>query len=180
MPPVIQFTAAFLFGMMEDKKRVINWEKIELDYRAGVKTLREIASDHDITHAYIKKKANQEGWIRDLTAKIKAKADALVTKSAVTAELPIKESEIVDANAVTNATIQIKQRKDITRMREVVAKLVEELDQQESFMARVDCSKKISDSLKTLIDLERRVYKIDDDGSGDTFEDWLKRQRVDG
>ena len=168
--------AVFLFVAMEEKKRAINWEKIELDYRAGIKTLREIADEHGITHAYIKKKANQEGWIRDLTAKIKAKADALVTKSAVTAELPIKESEIVDANAVTNATIQIKQRKDITRMRDIVAKLAEELELQESFNARVDCSKKLTESMKSLIELERKVYKIDGDDSGGTFEDWLKKQ----
>lgn len=171
--------------MMEDNnKRNINWEKIELDYRAGIKTLREIADEHGISHAAVKKRANRDGWVRDLSAKIKAKADSLVSKSLVTSELPkeerLKEFEIIDANALNNAVIQISQRKDITRMREVVAKLVEELEQQDSFLIRVDCSKKISESMKTLIDLERKVYKIDDVSSGDTFEDWLKRQRVDG
>ena len=43
--------------------------------------------------------------------------------------------------------------------------MVEELENQESFIARVDCSKKISESMKTLIELERKVYKIDT-GSG--------------
>lgn len=42
----------------------IDWEKIEFDYRAGIKTLREIAVEHGITHAYVNKKANQEGWMR--------------------------------------------------------------------------------------------------------------------
>lgn len=57
-----------------DKKKKIDWEKIEVDYRAGVKTLREIAEEHGITHAYVKKRAKCDGWERDLTAKIKAKA----------------------------------------------------------------------------------------------------------
>ena len=29
-------------------KRQIDWEKIELDYRAGIKTLRQIADEHGI------------------------------------------------------------------------------------------------------------------------------------
>lgn len=197
---------------MEQKKRVINWEKIELDYRAGVKTLREIADEHGITHAAVKKRANRDDWVRDLSAKIKAKADSLVSKNSVTAELPkedrLKESEIINANAQSNAAIQINERKDVTRSREIVIKLVDELEEQIdfrddyvklgemlrnpdqygndklndvymktiSFSGRVDGMKKLSDSLKTLIDLERRVYKIDDDGAGGTFEDWLRKQ----
>lgn len=159
--------------MMEDNnKRNINWEKIELDYRAGIKTLREIADEHGISHTAIKKKSTKDDWTRDLTARIRAKTDSIVSKSIVSSEVSkedkLKESEIIDANALNNAVIQISQRKDVTRMREVVAKLVDELEQQESFMARVDCSKKISDSMKTLIELERRVYKIDDEVSVDT------------
>ncbi len=154
---------------MEEKKRAINWEKIELDYRAGVKTLREIADEHEISHTAIKKKATKDDWTRDLTARIRAKTDSIVSKSIVSSEVSkedkLKESEIIEANAINNAQIQICQRKDVTRMRSVVAALVEELENQESFVARVDCSKKISESMKTLIELERKVYKIDT-GSG--------------
>lgn len=57
-----------------DKKKKIDWEKIEVDYRAGVKTLREIADEHNITHGAINKRAKRDGWERDLTAKIKTKA----------------------------------------------------------------------------------------------------------
>ena len=46
--------SGFLFM---DKKKKIDWEKIEVDYRAGVKTLREIADEHNITHGAINKRA---------------------------------------------------------------------------------------------------------------------------
>ena len=154
---------------MEQKKRVINWEKIELDYRAGVKTLREIADEHGIAHGSITKRITKDGWTRDITARVKAKADELVSKSLASKEASkLKEGEIIDVNAQVNATIQIKQRKDVTRMRDIVAKLSEELENQESFNARVDCTKKLTESMKSLIDLERRVYKIDDDVSVDS------------
>ena len=47
-----------------------------------------------------------------------------------------------------------------------------------SFSGRTDNMKKLGDTLKTLIDLERRVYKIDDDNNMDTFEDWLRKSRA--
>lgn len=196
--------AVFLFVAMEEKKRVINWEKIELDYRAGVKTLREIADEHGITHGAVNKRANRDGWVRDLTAKIKAKADALVSMSevsnSVSREDRIRELEVIDANAQNNAAIQINERKDVTKSRNIVMKLVDELEEQIdckeeyvqlgemlrnpdhngndklndiymkviSLPGRVDSVKKLSDSLKTLIELERKVYKIDTDSSVDT------------
>jgi hypothetical protein len=43
-----------------------DWERIELDYRAGVKTLRQIAAEHGITHGAINKRAKRDGWERDL------------------------------------------------------------------------------------------------------------------
>lgn len=193
--------------MNNDKKITIDWEKIELDYRAGIKTLREIAVEHGITHAYVKKRANQEGWARDLSAKIKAKADALVSKSLVTAELPIKESLVIEENAKNSAAIQISERKDVSKARDIVMSLFGELEHQVnnkelyeklgeilesqdenkmreiyskviSFGGRVSSMKSLADSLKTMIDLERRVYKIDDDGTkAYTFEDFLREER---
>lgn len=57
---------------MTIEKKAIDWEKIELDYRAGVKTLRQIADEHDISHVSINKRAKRDDWVRDLSAKIKA------------------------------------------------------------------------------------------------------------
>jgi hypothetical protein len=114
--------------------KVVDWERIEVDYRAGIKTLRDIAADHDISHVAITKRAKRDGWVRDLTAKIRAKAAELVNRSlvnkSVTKEKRILESEVITANAVNNATIEIKQRNDVTFGRGVITSLIEELKEQ--------------------------------------------------
>ncbi len=56
-------------------------EAIESAYRAGVMSIREIASQYEITHQVISKRANKEGWERDL--KTKARAENLVAKREV-------------------------------------------------------------------------------------------------
>ena len=118
---------------MSEKKK-IDWERIEVDYRAGIKTLRDIAAEHDISHVSVNKRAKRDGWVRDLTAKIQAKAAELVTRSMVTnsgtKEKRILESEIITANAVNNFTIEIKQRDDVTFGRDVLTSLMQELKGQ--------------------------------------------------
>jgi len=52
-------------------KRFIDWDAIERDYRAGVKTLREMSADHHVSHVSIDKHAKKRGWTRDLGEKIK-------------------------------------------------------------------------------------------------------------
>jgi len=114
--------------------KAVDWERIEVDYRAGIKTLRDIAEEHGITHGAINKRAKRDDWVRDLTAKIQAKAAELVSKSAVSKEVSktkrILESEIISANAVNNATIEIKQREDVTFGRGVITSLMQELKGQ--------------------------------------------------
>jgi hypothetical protein len=48
-----------------DKKRV-DWELIEKDYRAGIKTLRQIGDSHGVTHAAVNKRAKKHCWERNV------------------------------------------------------------------------------------------------------------------
>ena len=111
-----------------------DWEKIEADYRAGIKTLRQIAGEHGVTHGAINKRAKRDGWSRDLTAKIAAKANELVSKSAVSTpvstESRISEREVVDANAQAIVSVRLAHRKDIQRSRSITMRLLEELELQ--------------------------------------------------
>jgi len=111
-----------------------DWPQIEADYRAGIKALRQIASEHGITEGAIRKRAKKEDWERDLAAKVQAKAEALVRKEAVRAEVRnqtrVPESEIIEANATAIATVQLTQRRDIHRSRNLVMSLLSELEEQ--------------------------------------------------
>ncbi|RZG86801.1 hypothetical protein EXE10_06220 [Acinetobacter sp. WCHAc060033] len=185
------------------EKKVIDWEKIELDYRAGVKSLREIASEQGVSDTAIRKRAKRDDWSRDLSAKIKAKADDLVRKEQVRMEVRtanrISEKETIDANANLVASVRLSQRKDIQRSRKIAMSLFDELEQMVgedqvdllirlgdlmyqpddkgkdtlndiyhkiiAMPGRVDSMKKLSDTLKTLIGLERQAFGLDDENN---------------
>lgn len=111
-----------------------DWERIELDYRAGIKTLRQIADENGITHGAINKRAKRDGWERDLGVKIQAKADALVSKAAVSSEVSTdtkaRERAVIDANAQAVADVRLGHRKDARRVRQLTNRLMDELEQQ--------------------------------------------------
>lgn len=115
-------------------KAAPDWERIELDYRAGIKSLREISDGSGVSHVTISKRAKKAGWVRNLTAKIQAKADDLVNKagvnSCVNAVNAVSERQIVEVNAEAIATIKLAHRKDIHRKRAIVTRLMDELEQQ--------------------------------------------------
>ncbi|WP_322997942.1 hypothetical protein [Castellaniella sp.] len=119
---------------MAQKKPAPDWERIEADYRAGLLSVREIASAQGVSHVAIGKRAKRDGWERDLKAKIKAKADALVTKAAVTSEVTseqaVTERSIVEANAQVIAEIRTTHRRDIARARSLAMSLLVELEAQ--------------------------------------------------
>ncbi|MEX9815121.1 hypothetical protein AB7X09_03950 [Providencia rettgeri] len=108
-----------------------DWEAIESAYRAGVMSLREIASQHGITHGAINKKAKKEGWERNLKEKINQKAEALVSKrevsTKVSTEKAISERILIEANAEVIANVRMEHRGDIRRARELTNNLFDEL-----------------------------------------------------
>lgn len=114
-------------------RKVADWEAIEREYRAGLKSLREIGRDYGVSHVAVKKRADRDGWDRDLSAKIKARAEALVTKAEVnaevTAETKAADQAIVEANATAIMRVRLAHRKDIARARSLAMNLLSELEQ---------------------------------------------------
>lgn len=174
-----------------------DWEAIETAYRAGVMSLREIASQHGISEGAIRKRAKRDDWSRDLNAKIQQKADDLVRKQEVRRtvrnESTFTERVLIEATAEVIATVRMEHRGDIRRARELTNTLFDELGAQcadvsaleklgdimfdpddkgrdrlneiyqkvISLPSRVKSMKDLSDSLKTLIGLEREAYSIE-------------------
>lgn len=145
-----------------------DWGKIELDYRAGIKVLRQIASEHGITEGAIRKRAKAEDWERDLGAKIQAKSDAIVQKETVRNLVrkeysAYHENDLVTANAEITAAVRLEHRKDVQKLRLIAKKFAEELEVNEtdvSLPAKITSLKNLSDTTKTLIALEREAFGI--------------------
>lgn len=205
------------------KRVAVDWERIEPDWRAGIKSVLQIAADYQsatgqtISHTAINKHFKQIGVQRDLKAKVQAKAEAMVSAAVVSGSVSTATTEttaaIIDANATVLATVVWGHRKDIGKGRTLTMKLLQELEGQcdnpdlleqladiltapedgeseaamkrkermweqfnraVSLGGRVDTMKKLADSLKSLVELERKVYGISEDvkASG-TLEDWL-------
>ena len=110
-----------------------DWERIELDYRAGLLSLREIAEMHPgVSHMTIARMAKRNGWARDLSAKIHAKADDLVTRQAVTVAVTangdVTERQVIDAGAAAIVQVRLSHRADIRRSRAIVMSMLDELE----------------------------------------------------
>ena len=83
-------------GAKPGRKAPPDWERIEFDYRVGLKTLRQIADENGISHGAINKRAKRDGWERDLSAKIQSKADALVSKAEVSSRVSTETRPVVN------------------------------------------------------------------------------------
>ena len=115
---------------MAERKQV-DWESVERDYSAGLLSLREIGAKHGVTHGAINKRANRDGWARDLSAKIKIKADLLVSTEMVSTAVSTKkasEKEIIEVNAQAIVNIKLAHRGDIRKSKNIVNSLFDELE----------------------------------------------------
>lgn len=117
----------------EGKKQRVDWSLIEVDYRAGVKTLDQIGKEYGVTKGRISQVAKRDGWVRDLAKKIAAKAEAKVNAAAVNKELNkervrLAEQEVVEANAELQYRIRMEHRTDIGKTRGLFKKLLAEVE----------------------------------------------------
>lgn len=121
--------------------RVIDWQAIERDYRAGIKPLRTIAGEHGISGQAVHKRAMRDNWPRDLTARISEAAAERVVRAAVQQRLTnsvdkavdkarssrLTETAIIEASAEISAQAQLQQRDDVREQRQHVTALAREL-----------------------------------------------------
>lgn len=162
------------------KKDPVDWEMVELHYRSGIRSLKDIGYEYGVSDAGIIKRARRDKWTRDLSAKIKAKAEAKVSAAAVSAEVSERrnanEIDIVEANASKVAEISLSHRADLAKLRDRARSYEEELDQcGDDLSKRVSILKALSDTQKTLITLERDVFGISTSSTpGQTLDAFLR------
>lgn len=153
---------------MTTPAKSVDWERIETDYRLGLRPLRQIAESFGVTEGAIRKRAKRDDWTRDLSGKVRAKADDLVRKSEVRKEVrtagKADERIIVEANASVIAQVKIRHRSHVKRAMSVHDKLLSELEAQKpgdvAFATRIDSHRKLVDAFRTLVGIEREAYGI--------------------
>lgn len=117
---------------MAGLRKPVDWEAIQNDYRAGIKSLRMMACEYGISHVSIKKRADKEGWSRDLVAKIKvatqARLNRAMVNSMVNSETRVSEKRLIQAAAETQKNIILEHRRVIGRISAIFMSLLAELE----------------------------------------------------
>ncbi|MBP6653210.1 MAG: hypothetical protein KA181_12410 [Xylophilus sp.] len=151
----------------------VDYARIEPGWRAGILSPRQLAAQYTeetgnpVSHAAIVNHFKKAGIDRDLAAKIRAKADAMVTQAMVTGKVTpqpaVPERQVIEDNATQIASVRISHRKDIARARSVAANLLTELELQTG-----------SDAAAMLSDLGELMRSPDDKGQDKLAEIYQK------
>lgn len=134
---------------MASKKKT-DWELIERDYRADMKSIAQIARENGVASSTIRSRAKAGGWIRDLKTRIKLKTDEYVNKAAMqtVAAVQATEEQTVEENARLTAGVRLQHRKDIALARNMAMTMFDDL----SAMIGADGRTGLAELLKTLVD----------------------------
>jgi hypothetical protein len=107
--------------------RSVDWESVELRYRAGSESLRTTAAAFGITEGAIRQRAKRENWARDLEARVRQATDAALLRKAATHDVRT-EREVVAVEAEMRSEIVVRHRKDIQRGRSLSMTMLGELE----------------------------------------------------
>jgi len=197
---------------MAVKAKQIQWELLDAPWAAGLHSPRQMAADYTaqtgdrISHEGIRKHYEALCIPRDLSAKIRAKAQELVDTQLTNIEKgvdnrlhPVKEREVIEVAARNQADLILTHRKDIPRYRRLAQALLVEIElqtgSQELFAQlaellhapdergvdklneiyrkvigspqRIDSLKKLAETYKILIGLERQAFGLSDNFNGE-------------
>lgn len=191
--------------MVAKTAKVIDWAKVEAEYRTGRWTVREIAKRNEITHPPIIQRAKKYGWVQDISQKVEhARKEKLAQQAMVETNL----ADTVDAVATQQADIVSQHKTAASKARAVVDKLLAEVDftteHRDLFRDALAASgfegfdklsiqqaltkvlglggrsmalQRVINSLATVVEIERKAYGIEDapPPAEESYEDRLKK-----
>lgn len=118
----------------------VDYDRIEAGWRAGLLSPHQLAAKYTaetgekVSHAAIIKHFKKQGIARDLSEKIKDRANSMVTEAMVTGKVTAKPSipdaTIIEEGSMQVANVQLSHRRDIGRARELTNALLDELQEQ--------------------------------------------------
>lgn len=112
-------------------QRTIDWEGIEKEYRLGQKTVRAIASEFNISHTAINKKAKKEKWVQDKSKEIREKTNAGLASfhSGVSSQVSTPTKADIEEAVRTNIQVVTNHRKTLKNGHKLVERLFSILEE---------------------------------------------------
>lgn len=114
------------------KRRKVDWEAVERDYRLGKFTLRELEAKHGANNAAIARKVKSEGWTKDLSEAVNQATNARLMQEIVSREISSGQqqvSNVILAAAELNSRVIFKHREGLSRLDRVKEKLLDQIEQ---------------------------------------------------
>jgi hypothetical protein len=111
-------------------KRRTDWEAVERDYRTSQFTLRELAAKHGATHTTISRRAERDGWTKDLSEAIRQATNAKLIEATVQQECTSAHQSATEAvlgAAELNKQVILGQRSRVVEATRVAMGLLAEL-----------------------------------------------------
>ncbi|WP_019558489.1 hypothetical protein [Thioalkalivibrio sp. ALE12] len=187
------------------ERKQYDWEAIAREYKAGQLSIREIGKKHGVTDGAIRQRAKRHGWKRDLSDEVRRQAKSQALRDSLRSTNASDEEIIEEAAKRGSEVIQTHRRdirdgREIVEMmlselkaecqhHELLSELAEQRIQGEdmdaraanavrravSLPGRAGTIRDLSQSMQRLVALERQAYNLDEQGSGEDYEDKLKK-----
>ena len=114
------------------KRRKVDYEALERDYRTGKFTLRELAEKHDLSHQAIAKRAKTQGWTQDLGEQIRQATSAKLVANLVNQEVARSGQAVANTVLVAaeiNTQVILGHRKGLNRITRIKELLLDQIEQ---------------------------------------------------
>jgi hypothetical protein len=156
------------------KRKRIDWERIEAEYRTNTFSTRALAAKYGCTETAIRHRAKQYGWSKDLTESVRKETNARLLRTEVRAPRDLrKDSEIIAEAADLRVTLLTSHRRDLEQLhalkRIIATRLAAHLNGdpiEGPYTADKespgDLVEKLSRVTARLIPLERQAHNLDE------------------
>ena len=114
------------------KRRKVDYEALERDYRTGKFTLRELAEKHNLSHQAIAKRAKPQGWTQDLGEQIRQATSAKLVANLVNQEVARSGQAVANTVLVAaeiNTQVILGHRKGLNRITRIKELLLDQIEQ---------------------------------------------------
>jgi len=112
------------------KRRRIDWEAVERDYRTGQFTLKELETKHGAGFSDISKRAKREGWTKDLREVVRQATSAAViaeTTKTITKTSQTATTNVVLAAAEVAKDVILRHRAELSTARDLANTMLAEV-----------------------------------------------------
>ena len=114
------------------QRRRVDWDAVERDYRTDTLTLRELADKHGVAHTTISRRAEREGWQKDLTDAIRQATNTRLINETVQQKCTTAHQNATDTVLVAaevNTQVILRHRTGLGRLTAIKEKLLGQIEQ---------------------------------------------------